>query len=129
MNYIYTAENITPEMLKGFFHGWKKFPSPEKHLELLQNSEFKILAIDTDKNIVAGFITAISDGVLCAYIPLLEVLPEYQNQKIGTELVKRMLESLKKFYMIDIVCDESLQKFYEKSGLKKYFSMIIRNYD
>ncbi len=29
------VDNITPGMLKGFFAGWKNFPSPEKHLEIL----------------------------------------------------------------------------------------------
>lgn len=115
-------------MLKGFFvSGWITFPSEEKHLEILKNSEYKILAIENDK--VVGFINAISDGILSVYIPLLEVLPEYQNKGIGSELVKQMLKKLERFYMIDIVCDESLQKFYERFGLKKYSAMIMRNYD
>ncbi len=38
--------------------------------------------IDDINNKVVGFITAISDGVISAYIPLLEVLPKYQNMKI-----------------------------------------------
>lgn len=116
-------------MLKGFFDGWKKFPSKEKHFELLENSEFKILAIDEENNKVVGFINAITDGILSAYIPLLEVVPDYKSKGIGTELVKRMLEKLKDYYMIDIVCDESLQGFYEKFGMKKYSSIIIRNYE
>ncbi len=126
-------DNIDSDMLKGFFAGWKTLPSAEKHLELLQNSDYKIIAIDEDEdeneNKAVGFITAISDRVLSAYIPLLEVLPEYQNKGIGSELVKRMLDKLKDFYMIDIVCDESLQAFYEKFGMKKYSAMIKRNYD
>ena len=116
-------------MLNNFFDGWKTFPLKEKHFELLQNSEFKILAIDDESNKVAGYINAITDGVLSAYIPLLEVVPDYKSKGIGTELVKRMLEKLKDFYMIDIVCDESLQGFYERFGMKKYSSMIFRNYE
>ena len=121
--------NLNPEMLNDFFDGWKKFPSKEKHFKSLQNSEFKILAIDDVTNKVIGFINAITDGVLSAYIPLLEVIPEYKNKGIGTELVNRMLEKLKDYYMIDIVCDYSLQGFYEKSGMKKHSAMILRNYE
>lgn len=121
--------NLKPEMLNDFFDGWKKFPSKEKHFKSLQNSEFKILAIDDVTNKVIGFINAISDGVLSAYIPLLEVIPDYKNKGIGTELVNRMLEKLKDYYMIDIVCDYSLQGFYEKSGMKKHSAMILRNYE
>lgn len=122
-------DSINPEMLNDFFERWKTFPSKEKHFKLLQNSEFKILAIDDDANKVIGFINAITDGVLSAYIPLLEVIPEYKNKGIGTELVNRMLEKLKHYYMIDIMCDESLQSFYGKFGLIKSSGMILRNYD
>lgn len=120
---------ITNDMLKGFFAGWNESPDPEKLLLILNNSEYMILAIDDESGKVIGFINAISDGVLSAYIPLLEVLPEYQGRGIGSELVKRMLDKLKDHYMIDVVCDESVQKFYEKFGLKKYSAMILRNYD
>lgn len=124
-----STDNITPDMLKGFFIGWNKFPSTEKHLELLQNSDYKIIALDEDKNKVIGFITAISDKVLSAYIPFLEVLPEYQKKGIGSELVKKIFRKLENFYMVDIVCDDSLRKYYEKFGMKKFPAMIKRNYD
>ncbi len=127
--YKENTDSISPEMLYGFFDGWKIFPTPEKHLELLECSQYKIIAIDGEKNIAAGFITAISDKVLSAYIPFLEVLPDYKNKGIGKELVKRMLTLLKDYYMINIVCDESLQNFYEKAGMKKYNAMMRRNYE
>jgi ribosomal protein S18 acetylase RimI-like enzyme len=127
---IYTDsfKNISPKNLQGFFEGWQSRPSPEKHFEILKNSAHIVLVIDDKTNNVVGFINAVSDKVLSAYIPLLEVLPEYQGKGIGKELVKRMLAKLEGYYMIDICCDESLQKFYEKFGLKKYSSMILRNY-
>jgi ribosomal protein S18 acetylase RimI-like enzyme len=129
INYQDNLDGISADMLEGFFIGWKNFPSKEKHFKLLQNSSHNIIAVDDEKNKVVGFINALSDGELSAYIPLLEVLPEFQNKGIGTGLVKRMLEKLKDLYMIDIVCDETHQKYYEKFGMKKYHSMIIRNYD
>jgi len=48
-----------------------------------------VLAIDADNNKLAGYITALTDGVLSAYIPFLEVEKSYQKQKIGTILVKK----------------------------------------
>lgn len=123
------CDKISADLLNGFFVGWKEHPTPEKLLYILNNSEYKILAVDDQSGRVTGFINAISDGVLSAYIPLLEVIPEFQGRGIGSELVKRMLHKLKDHYMIDIVCDESVQKFYEKFGLKKYSAMILRNYD
>ncbi|MEO6694391.1 MAG: GNAT family N-acetyltransferase [Ignavibacteria bacterium] len=126
--YQENLDNINPQMLNNFFQGWISFPSQEKHFELLQKSSYKIIAVDREKNIVAGFITAISDGVLSAYIPFLEVIPDYKNHGIGSELVTRMFEKLKDCYMIDILCDEDVQGFYEKLGMKKSTGMIIRNY-
>jgi ribosomal protein S18 acetylase RimI-like enzyme len=38
-------------------------------------------------------------------LPLLEVLPEYQGQGVGTELVRRLLARLDSLYMVDLCCD------------------------
>ena len=75
ITYTDSLEHITADKVSGFFVGWPNPPSPETHLKLLQNSSKLVLAIDETTGNVAGFITAISDGVLSAYIPLLEVLP------------------------------------------------------
>jgi ribosomal protein S18 acetylase RimI-like enzyme len=120
-------EGITKGNLNGFFEDWGNKPSANKHFAVLQNSDYVILAIDEGK--VIGFINAITDKTLSAYIPLLEVLPGYRNKGIGTELVKRMLEKLKDFYMIDLCCDDKLVGYYEKTGMSKVSGMILRHYD
>jgi ribosomal protein S18 acetylase RimI-like enzyme len=111
----------------GFFVGWPNPPSPATHVKILQGSGHVVLALDGSR--VIGFINAISDGVLTAYIPLLEVLPEYQKRGIGAELVRRMLERLKTLYMIDVLCDPEVQPFYERVGMLRASGMIVRNYD
>ncbi|MED4017888.1 GNAT family N-acetyltransferase [Sutcliffiella cohnii] len=128
MEFKTTIDSITVEMLEGFFVGWPQPPSQQTHLTLLKNSDKVVLALDEETNKVIGFITAISDGVLSAYIPFLEVLPTYQNRGIGRELVQRMLKELDDIYMIDLMCDEELQPYYEKLGLMKSVGMIRRNY-
>ncbi len=127
ITYTDSLEKITPQQLKGFFVNWKQKPSPQKHLQLLQKSNFCFLAINREKQVV-GFITAISDGVLAAYIPFLEVLPAYQGQGIGTMLLKKMLRRLKRMYMIDLVCDQTKSAFYTKQGLQTWSAMTKRNY-
>ena len=84
-----------------------------------------ILALSEKK---VGFITSVSDGVLSAYIPFLEVLPEYQSKGIGKELISRMKKKLNHLYMIDLLCDEKLIPYYEKLGMRKAVGVIIRNY-
>ena len=123
-----SLDGISSDMLKGFFVDWPNPPSPETHLKLLENSSKVVIAFDDKTNQVAGFITAISDGVLSAYIPLLEVLPEYKNKGVGKELVRRMLKELENIYMVDLCCDDDLVPYYEQFGMTKTNGMIVRNY-
>ncbi|SLK13552.1 MULTISPECIES: GNAT family N-acetyltransferase [unclassified Paenibacillus] len=124
-----SLEGIGIAQLSGaFFEGWPNPPSTPTFLKLLEQSYAVELAIDEETGNVVGFIQAISDGVLSAYIPLLEVLPEYQGKGIGTDLIKRMFNRLGDLYMIDLLCDNELQEFYEKQGMQKTSGMVIRHY-
>ena len=126
IQYTDSIEGITAEMLEGFFDGWGDPPSPQMHLQILKNSNFVVLAVDRKCSRVIGFINAISDGILCAYIPLLEVLPEYRGHGIGSELTGRMLTKLESLYMVDLLCDPPLQSFYEARGMSRAVGMMIR---
>ena len=75
-----------------------------------------------------GFVNAVSDRTLSAYIPLLEVLPSYQKMGIGSELVKRMLRTLENYYMVDVACDDDMVPFYKRFGMARSNSMIIRSH-
>lgn len=129
ITYTMSASDISEDQLHGFFVGWSNPPSTTTFLKLLTQSDYVVLALDSEANNVIGFITAVSDHTLSAYIPFLEVLPSYQNNNIGSELVKRMLDLLKENYMIDLLCDTDVQSFYEKIGMKKASGMMLRNYN
>ena len=122
--YTNDINKITVQNLQGFFVGWAKPPTSEQHYDHLSNCAFFVAALDKER--VVGFISALSDRVGCAYIPLIEVLPDYQKQGIGTELMRRMLEILKDISNIDLMCDENVQSFYERFGMKKLSGMGIR---
>ena len=128
MIYKNSTSDISTDMLEGFFVDWPNPPSPQTHLLLLNKSNKVIIAIDDNTNKVIGFITAISDGVLSAYIPFLEVLPEYKNKGIGKELVSQMLKELADIYMIDLCCDDDLVSYYDRLGMTKTNGMVLRNY-
>ncbi|MFL0252579.1 GNAT family N-acetyltransferase [Clostridium neuense] len=127
IKYVNSIENINEDNIKGFFVGWANPPSSKKHLEILKGSTYFWLAVDEGKGKVVGFITAISDKIVSSYITFLEVLPEYRNIGIGTELFKRMKGTLENYYMIDLICDEKLVGFYRKFDMFKSQGMIIRN--
>jgi ribosomal protein S18 acetylase RimI-like enzyme len=124
-----SPDGIEPRQLAGFFVGWPNPPSPARHLDILQNSEVVVLAVDDATGTAVGFITAITDHVVTAYIPHLEVLPAYQGQGIGRSLVERMVARLSDFYAIDLVCDPDVEPFYELLGFRKVGGLCLRNYD
>jgi len=128
IRYLDSVDGLTPGQLSGFFVGWPNPPTAETHLEILKRSAHVLLAVNAETDRVVGFINAISDTVLSAYLPLLEVLPEYQGQGIGSELVRRMLAKLESLYMVDLVCDEDLASFYERFGLKSARAMAKRDF-
>jgi GNAT superfamily N-acetyltransferase len=130
IRYLHSPDGLTADKLApGFFSGWPNPPVPETHLAILRGSRHVWLAQDEVTGLVVGFVNALTDGVLCAFIPLLEVVPSYQQQGIGRELMTRMLETLSSLYSIDIVCDAALQPFYARFGMQPYNAMLKRNYD
>ncbi|MCL2350580.1 MAG: GNAT family N-acetyltransferase [Defluviitaleaceae bacterium] len=129
IKYTTDINDITAEMLDGgFFVGWPNPPCTDVHLKILQNAYCFVVAIDEATGKVIGFVNAISDGVLSAYIPLLEVLPEYKGRGIGKRLVEIALEKLDGLYMIDICHDDDVTAFYKKLGAFGCKGSVFRNH-
>ena len=121
-------DGLTADDLRGgFFEGWPNPPAPEKHLAHLRGAEVAILAIDGDTGRVVGFVTAVGDGVLTAFVPLLEVLPAHRGQGIGAALMRRILARLSTRYSVDLVCDPDLVGFYERLGGMRLAGVGWRN--
>ena len=100
MEITYTTDlaGIGPEDMDGFYVGWTSPPANGERVEILRRSTHAVIAMDRTK--VVGFVNAISNGHM-AYIPLLEVLPEYQGRGIGTEMVKRVIAEIGEQYGVD----------------------------
>ena len=130
ISYRDSADGLTEDHLQGtFFVGWPNPPSPATHLRILQGSDHVMVAIDDTTGMVVGFVSAVADGVLAAFIPNLEVDPAYQRRGIGTELMRRMLSQLNHLYSIDLSCDEDLQPYYERLGMRRATGMLVRNFE
>jgi len=130
IRYIDSLDGVTADHLRGgFFVGWPNPPLPETHLRMLRGSSHIVLAINAETGMAVGFVTAVSDGVLAAYIPLLEVVPDHQQRGIGSELMRRMLAQLRNLYMVDLLCDLDLQPYYERFEMRPSTGMLLRNYD
>jgi GNAT superfamily N-acetyltransferase len=126
IEYTTSLAGVAPEHLHGFFERWPSPPSAERHLAILEGSYRVVLAREQNESQVVGFVNAISDGVLYAFIPLLEVLPSHRGRGIGSELVRRVFDELTDFYAVDLMCDPELQPFYERLGMRRAVGMITR---
>jgi ribosomal protein S18 acetylase RimI-like enzyme len=128
IKYTTSLRGITAKKLGGFFEGWKTAVGVNRHLQMLRGSDKVVLAIEAKSGRVVGLINALCDGVNSAFIPMLEVVPEYRRQEIGRELVRRMLEELKDYPCIDLSCEPEKQAFYEKCGMRRSVGMMIREH-
>lgn len=121
-----TLDGIMPAQLGGFFEGWPTPPTPETLHRLLAGAPYLALAVEDGE--VVGFAYAISDGVLCAYIPLLEVRAAWRGRGVASALMRSLLEQLDGLYMVDTACDEDLAPFYERFGLRRATAMVRHDY-
>ena len=128
IRYSTDKKDISGLIASNFFDGWPNKPTEEVLKKSIENADKVVLAIDPEKNQLVGYITALTDDVLAAYIPFLEVEKTYRNNGIGKTLVKKMLEQLDHLYMIDLVCDKELAGFYTEAGFESWHAMIKRNY-
>ena len=91
IQYQNNLTGVTAEQLSHFCVGWRYPISGEEMYAILNRSYCFVLA--KDENNVVGFVNALSDGIKFAFIPMLEVLPEYKNLGIGTKLLNILFET------------------------------------
>ncbi len=110
-----------------FFEGWPVKPSYELVMKHFEGSHPLFLLNENSE--VVGFISALTDHALYAFIALLEVRKSERGKGHGKYLVAEMLKSLNGTYAIDLVCDADLEAFYQPLGFAKHIAMIQRKRD
>ncbi|MCI7456307.1 GNAT family N-acetyltransferase [Actinomyces urogenitalis] len=114
LTYLTAPGCVRPEQISGFFVGWPTPPSAQQLVDVMDGSCRRVWALERDR--VVGYVSAISDGVLNAFIPWLEVHPDYQGRGVGSELMRRILKELDGMYAVDLACDPELLGYYEQRG-------------
>jgi GNAT superfamily N-acetyltransferase len=121
---VYTEDRDLPlECLKALYtaNHWSAVRDPEILLQALQNSHTLITAWDEGKLI--GLANAISDGCLVVYYPHLLVLPDYQGEGIGTEIVRRLLAKYEHFHQQVLITYRETVPFYKHCGFSRAAAM------
>jgi ribosomal protein S18 acetylase RimI-like enzyme len=125
IEYKINGRIITDE-LNTFFQNWKSPPSTETRSKLLTGSDLVITARENGR--LVGFLTAISDGAMHAFITLVEVLESHQRKGIGRRLMELAISNFKGYYDIVLITDPDKGEFYKKSGFKEIYGMHIRDF-
>ena len=90
--------------------------SPELHRKAFEASQATVFAYS--KNRLVGFARALSDGVCQAALYDVAVVPEFQRQGIGAQLVKTLLIQFTHLNVI-LYSSPSKEDFYRKLGMRK----------
>jgi GNAT superfamily N-acetyltransferase len=93
-------------------NGWSAAAKPDLLMKALANSHSLVTAWDGKR--LVGLGNAISDGHLVVYYPHLLVLPLYQGQGIGTQLMQLLMARYASFHQQILVADGRSLEFYRK---------------
>ena len=119
-------DRIIPNELECFFQDWKSPPSLKIKGKFLDGADLIITARENGKLI--GFLTAISDGAMHAFITLVEVLKTHRGKGVGTHLMKLAVSHFKGYYDIVLITDPDKGTFYKKFGFNEIYGMHIRDF-
>ena len=99
--------------------GWGSYD--EKVLEkALANTMYSVSVYDDDK--IIGYGRIIGDGICFLYIHDVMVIPKYQNKKVGSQIMNKLLEKVNQikienpYVRVYLGASKGKEKFYERFG-------------
>lgn len=125
IEYSDNLDGLNARDLEGFLAHWDFTPPEGTLLAMLKQSTMVTLARDRASSRVCGYVTGLSDGVVCGYISALEVRPEFRNRGIGSALLGRMTERLDVFGVY-LSCAPSMREFYQSRGFSSVTALCRR---
>ena len=119
ITYKTTKDIATDDLLALYTSvGWSSYTNEPDTLTQAVKQSYYVLSAWEDERLV-GLIRCISDGLTIIYIQDLLVLPAYQNQGIGSQLLTKTFETFKNLRQKVLITSEApdVRHFYEKHGL------------
>lgn len=101
--------------------GWAAYTKNLDVLEQAINHSLQVISA-WDEDELVGLIRVIGDGFTIIYIQDILVHPSYQDKKIGTELMTKVLNSYPEVRQKALLTEDApdVRHFYEKFGFTSY---------
>jgi len=104
--------------------GWVSYTNKFKDLSALLPTSQNVLSAWKDGQLL-GLVRTVGDGLSIVYVQDLLVMPKFQNQGIGTQLMKKVIDessNIRQFVLITDGQEENLAaiEFYKKLGLHTF---------
>lgn len=99
--------------------GWGSYDKKVSE-KTLANTMYSVSVYDDDK--IIGYGRIIGDGICFLYIHDVMVIPKYQNKKIGSQIMNKLLEKVNQikiensYVRVYLGASKGKEKFYEKFG-------------
>ena len=99
--------------------GWGSYDEKVSE-KALANTMYSVSAYDDDK--IIGYGRIIGDGICFLYIHDVMVAPKYQNKKIGSQIMNKLLEKVNQikienpYVRVYLGASKGKEKFYERFG-------------
>ena len=102
--------------------GWGSYDEKVSE-KALANTLYSVSVYDDDK--IIGYGRIIGDGICFLYIHDVMVAPKYQNKKIGSQIMNKLLEKVNQikienpYVRVYLGASKGKEKFYERFGFIK----------
>lgn len=99
--------------------GWGSYDEKVSE-KALANTMYSVSVYDNDK--IIGYGRIIGDGICFLYIHDVMVIPKYQNKKVGSQIMNKLLEKINQikienpYVRVYLGTSKGKEKFYERFG-------------
>jgi GNAT superfamily N-acetyltransferase len=108
---------IPPRSVRELYEhvGWSRPGSEEDIAEVLEAGP-AVGAWDGDR--LVGFVRALSDGHLAAYVEDVMVHQDYRRDGVGGQIMARLLKEIGQVANLNLFCELPVVQFYEGNGFR-----------